>query len=614
MFSNISRFFVWIIMGLVLVGLVGFGSFNFGGSANAIGRVGDTEIDASAYFRELNAEFRAYEAQTGQNITMAQAQTIGLDQQVLSRVITTTALENETARVGISVGDQNLASRVTEIPAFQGPTGAFDRETYNFVLDQSGLTTREFEQTMRAEVARTILAGAVTQGVTMPEVYTSTLYAYARETRDFTWAEVTASALETAVPAPSDEQIQSWYDDHPEAYTQPETRQITYAWLRPEDVVSQIPVSDEDLRQQYDARISEFVIPERRLVERLVFADAEAAQAAADRIAAGTSTFDAEVEARGLSLGDADLGDVTARELGAAGEPVFALTEPGVVGPFDTNLGPALFRMNAVLAASETTFEDARDDILAEYTADAARRLVQSRSREMDEQLASGATIEELAETEEGLTVGKIAWFDGMEDGIAAYDQFRAAAAQIEANDFPEVFELSDGSVAAIRLDEIRPPELKPLADVRDAVIADWRADATQAALADRASQFIGLFSNGNESPATQGLAEVVEENIARTGFIAGTPERMVEEIFTMEPGEWRVISGNGITTVVRLDDVNIPDQTGAEAQQIKTTFSTRMGQTLALDLQEAFATAIEEQTGVTLDQAVINAVHTNFP
>ncbi|MBV7410109.1 peptidylprolyl isomerase [Maritimibacter sp. DP1N21-5] len=614
MFSNISRFFVWIIMGLVLVGLVGFGSFNFGGSANSIGRVGDTDIDASAYFRELNAEFRAWEAQTGQNITMAQAQTIGLDQQVLSRVITTTALENETARVGISVGDQNLATRVTEIEAFQGPNGAFDRETYNFVLDQSGLTAREFEETMRAEVARTILAGAVTQGVTMPEVYTNTLYAYARETRDFTWAEVTATALETPVPAPSDEEVQAWYDANPEAYTQPETRQITYAWMRPEDVVAQIPVSDEDLRQQYEARLEEFVIPERRLVERLVFADEGAAQSAADRIAAGETNFDDEVEARGLSLGDADLGDVTRGALGAAGEPIFALEEPGVVGPIDTDLGPALFRMNAILAASETTFEEAREGLLTDYTADAARRLVQAKARELDEQLASGATLEELAEAEEGLTVGKIAWYEGMEDGIAAYDGFRSAAADVTQTDFPEVFELSDGSVAAIRLDEIRAPELRPLDDVRDEVVADWRADATASALTARAQELIALFAEGNETPATQGLAEVVEEDMARTAFVAGTPPSLLEEIFAMEVGEWRVISGDGITVMARLDAIAEPDQSSEEARQIKSTFSARMGQTLALDLQDAFATAIEEQTGVTLDQAVINAVHANFP
>ena len=82
MFSNISRFFVWIIMGLVIIGLVGFGSVNFGGSVNSIGSVGDTEIDASTYFRELNAELNAYQAETGERPTMAEASPPAITQEI----------------------------------------------------------------------------------------------------------------------------------------------------------------------------------------------------------------------------------------------------------------------------------------------------------------------------------------------------------------------------------------------------------------------------------------------------------------------------------------------------------------------------------------------------
>jgi peptidyl-prolyl cis-trans isomerase D len=105
MATKVSRFFVWIIMGMVLVGLIGFGSFNFGGSANAIGKVGETEIDANRYFRELRAELSAFEAQYGQNLTLEQAKLFGLDQIVLDRVIAQAAFEDETTRLGLSVGD-----------------------------------------------------------------------------------------------------------------------------------------------------------------------------------------------------------------------------------------------------------------------------------------------------------------------------------------------------------------------------------------------------------------------------------------------------------------------------------------------------------------------------
>lgn len=613
MFSNVSRFFVWIIMGLVLIGLVGFGSFNFGGSINSVGKVGDTEIDANTYFRELNAELNAWQSATGQNITMAQAQAMGLDQRALSRVIEITALENETARVGISVGDRNLADRITEIAAFQGPNGAFDRDTYDFVLEQSGLTASDFENSLRDEVARTVLTGAVTAGVEMPASYTDTLFAWARESRDFVWAPVSRAALEEALPVPSEEDLVAYYEAHPDAFTLPEIRQITYGWLRPEDVIGDIPADEAALRDLYDARLDEYQVPERRLIERLVFGTEAEAQAAADRIADGESNFDDEVRARGLSLSDVDLGDVAQTELGAGGAAVFEMVAPGVAGPVSSDLGPALYRMNAILPAQNTTFEDVRDDLFEQYAADAARRLVREHATEIDELLAGGATLEELA-SESRLTLGQIGWYPGLEDDIAAYAPFREAAATVSQDDFPEVAELEDGSVFALRLDAVEPPALQPLDAVRDAVRALWEAETLTAALTARAEALLPDFASGAEAPSTVGLTEVIEEDIARTAFIQGAPASLIETAFDMQPGDWRVVSDGGMVVVLGLTAVNAADQDSAEAQEIKAAFAARMSQSLGIDLQDAFASALEDAAGVSLDQAMINAVHANFP
>ncbi|MFD1809426.1 peptidyl-prolyl cis-trans isomerase [Gemmobacter lanyuensis] len=122
-------------------------------------------------------------------------------------------------------------------------------------------------------------------------------------------------------------------------------------------------------------------------MERLVFASEDEAKAAKARLDAGES-FDALVEERGLKLMDIDLGDVSKAELGAAGDGVFALTAPGVAGPLPSDLGPALYRMNAVLAAQETTFEQAKADLTTEYQMDAARRAIADKVEAIDDALA----------------------------------------------------------------------------------------------------------------------------------------------------------------------------------------------------------------------------------
>ena len=120
----------WIMMGMLIVGLGGFGVTNFGGSTAAIGRVGDRDIEVDTYVRELRQELSAFSAQVGQQIGLAQAQALGLDQKVLQTVIGRTALDAEAERIGISVGDDVVATEVSGMQAFQGISGAFDRETY----------------------------------------------------------------------------------------------------------------------------------------------------------------------------------------------------------------------------------------------------------------------------------------------------------------------------------------------------------------------------------------------------------------------------------------------------------------------------------------------------
>jgi len=85
-----------------------------------------------------------------------------------------------------------------------------------------------------------------------------------------------------------------------------------------------LTVDEASLRTLYDERINEFVRPERRLVERLVYLDQDAADAAAARLAADEVDFDALVAERGLSLADIDMGDVLPSDLGAAADAVCA--------------------------------------------------------------------------------------------------------------------------------------------------------------------------------------------------------------------------------------------------------------------------------------------------
>jgi peptidyl-prolyl cis-trans isomerase D len=490
--KSISRFFVWIILGLLFVALAGFGIGSFGGGASRVGQVGDAEITAQDYARALQNEIRARIAQTQAPVNLADLRAQGIDEAVLQSLVARAALANEAAAMGLSVGDAEVARAIQGIEAFQGVDGSFDRESYEFVLAQEGLGPRDFEEDVREDTARALLQSAVVGGIRPPEAYAEAIAAFEGETRDLSILTLTESDLAEPVPAPSPEELAAYYDENPGRFERPEARRITYAWVTPSAIMDSVEVDEDTLRRLYDDRIDLYRQPERRLLERLAFGSEADAQAAFDAIAAGETDFDTLVAERDLTLDDVDLGEVGRGDLpGAAAEAIFADTESEILGPLPSPLGPALYRVNAVLEATETSFEEAREELREELADEAARRTIADMREEIDDLLASGATLEELADTTE-MEIGQIDFTAASEEDIAAYDAFRAAAASVSDRDFPEVLDLSDGGIFALRLDEIVPPFVPPLAEIEDEVAQAWRFTAVRTAVAARADELVG--------------------------------------------------------------------------------------------------------------------------
>ena len=609
--NSVSKTAVWILLGLLILGLGGFGATNMSGTIRTVGSVGDKYIDVQVYARTLQQEIQAVSRQAGTQLTFAQVQAIGLDQAVLARLVRTRALDHEAEQMGLSVGDETLRDEILNIPAFRGADGSFDRDAYRFALQQSGSGEAEFETQLREEVSRSLLQGAIASGVIMPETYAETLVSFLGETRDFTWVRLGQSDLADPLPNADEETLRAYYEANLGDYELPETKRITYAVLLPEMVVDGMDIDEATLRAEYEARSDEFNAPERRLVERLVYLDDEAADRAAAQLEVGGTTFEALVQERGLELADVDLGDVSLFDLDDAGEAVFSAQTGDVVGPLPSALGPALFRVNAVLAARSTSFEDASDTLRERLAQDAARRQLSVLASEFDDMLAGGATLEDLdAQTE--MRLGTIDWFPVMGEDIAAYNGFREAAEALSEDDFPEILSLDDGGIFAMRLEEILPPRPAPYEDAALNVRGNYEAGQTEDRLTAQAEAVLPALREG-QSFAAQGLQPITETGLDRSAFVQGAAPAFMPAVFEMETGEVRIMQGFGTVLIIRLDAIN-PVSQNDEMVGETAALSVEVGQSVATELFNLFGEDVVLRAGPQIDQRALNAVHVNFP
>ncbi len=599
---------IYGLLALMMVGLGGYGVTNFSKSVSTIGTVGDRPVRVDDYARGLRRVMNDFTQQMGQPMTLEQAQGMGLDRQVQSQLVAAATLDGEAARLGLSVGDGAVRDRIMKAPALQGPDGKFDRDAYKMFLEQQHQSEADFEGSLRDEASRTLLQGALTGGVKAPAALTDRLAAWQSETRAFTFAELIASDLHEPVPAPTDTDLKGWYDAHNDAYMRPETRKLTTVWLSPDRLAETVQVDEAELKKAYDQRRAEFDIPERRIVERLVYPTADEAAAARARLDKGEVTFEALTQERGLALKDIDLGEQTRDDLGAAGEAVFAAAEGAVAGPVDSDLGPALFHVTSVLAAQETSFDEARDDLRTEVAMDRARRQIADETSAIEDTLASGATLEEVAK-DHGMELGTIDYSSDSDEGLAGYEAFRKAAAAATPDAFPELVGLDDGGIFALRLDKIDPAALRPLDEVSERVAEDWTRDQTHAALLVLAGEDIAQIQNG---ATLQGLGLVTthHDDLARGGFIADVPAAMAERVFAMTAGTGEVLDAEGRVFLLTLDAITPADLADPEVAGRRDALAQSLTVSQGRDLFDAYARAVQSRVGVTLDQSIIAQVN----
>ena len=94
----------------------------------------------------------------------------------LQRLITQAALPQELQRLRVVTPDPAVRQTVLTMPAFRGPNGQFDRQTFEAVLRNNGLTEPRFLDMMRGELAQRQLLGAVSAGAATPETLLRPLY------------------------------------------------------------------------------------------------------------------------------------------------------------------------------------------------------------------------------------------------------------------------------------------------------------------------------------------------------------------------------------------------------------------------------------------------------
>ena len=91
------------------------------------------------------------------------------------------------------------------------------------------------------------------------------------------------------------------------------------------------------------------------------------------------------------------------------------------------------------------------------------------------------------------------------------------------------------------------------------------------------------------------------------------SPSGFVDTVFAMELGEYRVLDGTTAAYLVRLDAITPPDLEDPDLVAIADQIRTQIAASVGDDILNAYAAALQSNAGININQAALNAVHSQL-
>jgi peptidyl-prolyl cis-trans isomerase D len=616
----LGKLVLGVIMTLLVIsfGIWGIGDVFRGFGRSTVAKVGRTEITIEQFRQTFNDRLRQIGAQLGRPITMDQARAIGLDQQVLGQVVAETALDERARELGLGLPDAEVARQITSNPEFRGFTGQFDRTLFERRIRDNGFTEPRYIAEVRRRTLQRQLAQTISGGLPTPKTAVDAFNRYQNEQRTIEYVKLGREQVGD-VPAPAPDVLAKYFEERKVIFRAPEYRKLTLLTLTPADAARWIEVSDDDARRIFEERRERYSTPERRQIQQIIFANAEEARAAADRIGKGQTFVELTAE-RGLKPADTDLGMVAKSAIidRAVAEAAFALKEGGVSEPVQGRFGTVLLHVVKIEPGQVRSYDELAPQIKRDVALERAREEVRDRHDKIEDERLAGGTLAEIAQRL-GLEVRTIEAVDRSgraPDGAQVRnlpqgaDVLTAAfAAQVGTDN--DALRVGDGYVW-YDVADITPARERGLDEVKEQVETRWRDDEIAARLRAKTTEMVDKVKAGarlSEVAAANRLQVETAAGVKRAARSEALSPKMLEEIFRTAKDVVATAEGERATEriVFRVTDVNVPsiDMAAPEAKQISDTLQ----RSLMDDIFNQYIVRLENEIGTTVNQSALNQV-----
>jgi len=549
----------WTVAGVIILvfAVWGIGSYFEGVSEIIVATADKIEINQQTYQQAMSDRRRRLVQMMGRNVDAELFSSTAFKRQVVEELIDTT-LQNETLHAsGFRISDAQLAALIQNTAVFH-TDGQFDRDRYELLVQNAGMTIQGYESYQRQQgvvdqLVRGLGQSAIVSGNSIDKAWK---LLDQRRIASYTTLEFDNFLDDIQV---SEAAIEKEYQANLDGYFEPASIQVDYLKLSVEDLGAKLDVDEADILRMYEDNPDRYRQPGSRSVSHILLSvSPDAVDAQIDQVrrsaseivarARGGESFASLAEVNSDDKGSAKRGgELGVIRPGTMVKPfedaVFEMVEGEISEPVRTQYGFHVIRLDRITESTVQSLDQVRSEIKAEV-----RRL---RAEEQFNELAEilGSTVFEQPDSLEpaadylGVKVMRSEWFtQDAGTGIAEFQGVRDAAFGNEVlidGLNSELIEIDQDNLVAVRKVDYRARRQLDLDEARPELEKRLRAVEASNRMEKAGEDLVARLKSGADwdelliahklarvrlPEATETLLEPLEQVVARVVYAALVP------------------------------------------------------------------------------------------
>ena len=589
-----------IILLVLAFSVWGIGDIFRNYDVGTLARIGDREVDSQEFLFRYNREINRISNELERFVSNEEARDSGIDIQILTNLLVEKTLNSSADEMKLRPSDNSLTERLKNTSSFRNAFNQFDKNVFNQVLRQNGITEDLFFSMERDSIAQAQIYRALFENLNISKEFSNLIHRFQNEDRSVDYLVLNTNTENVDPYEINNQELLSYYNNNKDNYKSESKRDFSLLTLLKSEISSLIEVEEEIIKEIYENNLSDYETPEKRTYYVIPFNSSEEVNSALNNFKENTDINNIIVS-RGLSVEDVLQSSISLEEglNEAISNKAFEVDKNILAGPVQGPFGPTLIYVTKIESSLKKTFLEVKEKIEQDYKSEETQDKIYEIYNVIEDQRAAGLTFEEIA-LENNLKLSQYSSVNDNGSNFSNSDIDLALRNLIIETIFDsdiglemDPLEDQNGNVVFIRVDNIDEETILNFDNVQNEVRSDIINQRQKKDLEDISFQYLNDINNNinnlEQIADNLNVAILKRDNLSRYSFDEVFSRSAIEEIFKTNVNKaFKANVGIGDSIIIGMvTKISIEEQKEADIEALNQRNEDNLKNELLIILSE---------------------------